>query len=177
MFEGESASVEVFGDTKGPRPQGASKSKDTVLGSRTPLLAATVIFALTITFGRDFLYNYFSLPFGIAATAASIAGLFFFLIFLNLFGRRRVPLKAAPASPFPKHFTLTASPDGLHINSGNFHAHYKWPGILRLNDSENDFFLYTENAQEIVVPKRCFPSREEASRFAIIVRSNLGHSA
>jgi hypothetical protein len=177
MFEGESASVKVIGDPKDRRATNSASGNSTVLGSRTPLLVATVIFALTITFGRDFLYNSFSVPFGIAATAASIAGLFFFLIVLNAFGRRRVARDAAPRSAFLQDFQLTAAPDGLHLVSGSLDAHYRWPGILRLNDNETHLFLYTDGAQEIIVPKRCFDSKEEASCFAIIVRSHIGSSA
>jgi hypothetical protein len=177
MFEGESASVEVIGDQKEQHALKSVSSTSTVLGSRTPLLAATVVFALTITFGRDFLYNSFSVPFGIAATAASIAGLFFFLIFLNVFGRRRVAHDATPRSAFLQDFKLTAAPDGLHLVSGSLDAHYYWPGILRLNDNETHLFIYTDGAQEIIIPKRCFDSKEEASRFAIIVRSHIGSNA
>ena len=177
MFEGESASVQVTGDPNDRRSPASARSSDTVLGSRTPLLIATVIFALTITFGRDFLYNSFSVPFGIAATAASIAGLFFFLIVLNMFGRRRVAVGGVPRSPFPKDFTLNASPKGLNLINGNLDALYHWPGILRLNDSETHFYIYTEGAQEIIVPKRCFASKEDASRFAIILRSHIGRGA
>lgn len=174
MFEGESASVEVKGGPNDRQALSTANGKGQVLGSRTPLLVATVVFALTITFGRDFLYNSFSVPFGISATAASISGLLFFLLILNAFGRRRVAREVTPRGAFLQDHKLTASPEGLHLVSDNLNAHYRWPGILRLSDTETHFFLYTDGAQAIIIPKRCFDSPQDASRFAIIVRSHLG---
>lgn len=174
MFEGESASVEVKGNPKDWGALSSTHRNRRALTSRTPLLVATLTFALAITFGRDFLYNSFGVPFGIAATAASIAGLLFFLLILNAFGRRKMTRHADPRGALAKEFKLTAAPDGLHLVSENLNAHYHWPGILRLNDTETHLFLYTDGAQAIIVPKRCFDSREDASRFAIIVRSHVG---
>ena len=177
MFEGESASVEVTGDPKDRRALSSAHRNSTALGTRTPLLIATVIFAITITFGRDFLYNSFSVPFGMAATAASIAGLFFFLIVLNIFGRQRVARQTTPQGALMQDYKLTASSDGLHLLNDNLSSHYRWAGVLSLNETESHFFLYTDGAQAIIVPKRCFDSPQDASRFAIIVRSHLGSSA
>ena len=128
MFEGESASVEVKGGPKDRQALSSTNGNGQVLGSRTALLIATVVFALTITFGRDFLDSSFSVPLPIAATAASIAGLFFFLLILNAFGRRRVSREAAPRGAFLQDYKLTASPDGLHLLSDNLNAHYNWAG-------------------------------------------------
>ncbi|MGY9105948.1 MAG: YcxB family protein [Alphaproteobacteria bacterium] len=177
MFEGESASVEVTADLKDRRALSSARGSSTALGSRTPLLIATVIFAVTITFGRDILYNSFSVPFGIAATAASIAGLLFFLIVLNIFGRRRVARETAPQGALLQDYKLTASPDGLHLLNDNLNSHYHWAGVLSLNETESHLFLYTDGAQAIIVPKRCFDSPQDASRFAIIVRSHTGSGA
>ncbi len=177
MFEGESASVEVKGDPKDRRALSSAHRNRRALTSRSPLLVATVAFALAITFGRDFLYNSFGVPFGIAATAASITGLLFFLLILNAFGRRNVAREADPRGAFTQGFKLTAAPDGLHLDSENLNAHFQWSGILSLNDTETHLFLYTDGAQAIIVPKRCFDTREEASRFAIIVRSHVGSGA
>ena len=177
MFEGESASVEVKGDPKDRRALSSSHRNRRALTSRTPLLVATLAFALAITFGRDFLYNSFGIPFGIAATAASIIGLLFFLLILNAFGRRNVVRDADPRGALAQGYKLTAAPDGLHLVGENLNAHYQWPGILRLNDTETHLFLYTDGAQAIIVPKRCFDSRDDASRFTIIVRSHVGSVA
>lgn len=177
MFEGESASVDVTGDPKDRRALSSTHRNKSALSARTLLLVATVAFALTITFGRDFFYNSFGVPFGIAATAASIAGLLFFLLILNAFGRRNVARDSDPRGAFVQDCKLTAAPDGLHLASETLNAHYQWPGILRLNETETHLFLYTEGAQAIIVPKRCFDSKEDASRFAIIVRSHVGGGA
>ena len=177
MFEGESASVEVKGDPKDRRALSSAHRNRRALTSRTPLLVATLTFALAITFGRDFLYNSFGVPFGIAATAASIAGLLFFLLILNAFGRQKIVRDADPRGAFAMDYNLTAAPDGLHLVSENLNAQYQWPGILRLNDTETHLILHTDGAQAIIVPKRCFDSNEDASRFAIIVRSHLGSGA
>lgn len=174
MFEGESASVEITGDPQDRKALSSSRGSKNALTSRTPLLVATLVFALTITFGRDFLYNSFGVPFGIAATAASIAALLFFLLILNVFARQRVARDAAPRGTFVRNCTVTASPDGLDVVSKNLNAHYTWQGILSLSDTETHMFLYTDSAQSIIVPKRCFNTQEDASRFAIIVRSHLG---
>ncbi len=133
-----------------------------------------MVFALTITFGRDFLYNSFGVPFGIAATAASIAGLFFFLLIWNAFGRRAIAREIKPRGTLANEFKLTAAPDGLHLDAEKLSARFQWQGILRLNDTDTHLFLYTDTAQAIVVPKNSFDSKEDASRFAIIVRSHIG---
>jgi hypothetical protein len=177
MFEGESASVEVKADPKDRRALSSAYRNRRALTSRTPLLIATVTFALTITFGRDFLYNSFGVSFGIAATAASITGLLFFLLILNAFGRQEIVRDADPRGAFAMGYKLTVAPDGLHLVGENLNAHYQWPGILRLNDTETHLYLYTDGAQAIIVPKRCFDSSEDASRFAIIVRSHVGSGA
>ena len=171
MLEGESVTVEVTVD---PSERIASARKGGGIGSRTPLLAATVVFALCVTFGRDFLYNSVAVPFGVAATLASVAGLFFFLIILNAFAYFRRARTPAPRSTLVQDFKLTAAPDGLHVAAENMTAHYDWRGILRLNETDTHLYLYTDGAQTIAVPKRCFTSREQASRFAIVVRSQLG---
>jgi len=177
MFEGESASVEVKESSDERRTLPSTNRPQQSMGTRTPLLVATLVFALTVTFGRDFLYNSFGVPFGVAATAASIAGLLFFLLIWNAFGRRRVVRDASPRGSLAREFKLTAAPDGLHLVAKNLTAHFQWSGILRLNDTEMHLFLYTDGAQSIVVPKHCFGSREDASRFAIIVRSHIGGNA
>jgi len=177
MFEGESASVEVKEDPKDRQALPPTNRKGQATGTRTPLLVATLVFALTITFGRDFLYNSFGVPFGVAATAASIAGLLFFLLIWNAFGRRKVARDAPPRGTLANAFRLTAAPDGLHLAAEKLSAHFQWSGILRLNDTETHLFLYTDTAQAIVVPKHCFDSKDDASRFAIIVRSHIGGNA
>lgn len=177
MFEGESASVEVKESSEDRQVQPSLNRKQHGAGSRTPLLVATLVFALTITFGRDFLYNSFGVPFGIAATAASIAGLFFFLLIWNAFGRRTIAREIQPRGTLAKEFKLTAAPDGLHLVAEKLNAHFQWSGVLRLNDTETHLFLYTDSAQAIIVPKSCFASKEDASRFAIIVRSHIGGHA
>jgi hypothetical protein len=174
MFEGESASVEVKADPKDKRALPSTNRPRQAAGARTPLLVATLVFALTITLGRDFLYNSFGVPFGVAATAASIVGLLFFLLTWNAFARRAPARDASPRGSLANEFELTAAPDGLHLVSGKLNAHFQWSGILRLNDTETHLFLYTDAAQSIVVPKHCFDSKEDASRFAIIVRSHIG---
>ena len=177
MFEGESASVEVKNNPKDRQALPSTNRHRHAVGARTPLLVATLVFALSITFGRDFLYNSFGVPFGVAATAASIAGLLFFLLILNAFGRRKAIRNAPARGTLANEFKLTAAPDGLHLVNEKLNAHFQWPGILRLNDTETHLFLYTDGAQAIIVPKHCFDSKEDASRFAIIVRSHIGDHA
>jgi hypothetical protein len=177
MFEGESASVEVKDNANAAPALPATNRKGQAAGTRTPLLVATLVFALTITFGRDFLYNSFGVPFGVAATAASIAGLLFFLLIWNAFGRRTSARDTRPRGTLANEFKLTAAPDGLHLVAKNLNVHFQWSGILRLNDTDTHMFLYAEGAQAIVVPKHCFGSKEDASRFAIIVRSHIGDHA
>jgi len=174
MLEGESATVEVKANPGEHIAVGASGNRGGGIASRTPLLMATVVFALTVTFGRDALYNQFGVPFGVAATAASIAGLFFFLVLLNAFAYFRRPKAAIPRAAMLEDYTLTAAPDGLHISTENMTTHHQWRGIVQLNDTDTHMFLYTAGVQTIAVPKKSFESREHASRFAIIVRSHLG---
>ncbi len=174
MFEGESVSVQVKGAPEDRRALSPAPVNKNALSARIPLVLATVLFGLTVTFGRDFLYNSFEVPFAVAATMASIAGLLFFLLVLNVFGRRRVRPRADSRGLLLGSYTVTAAPDGLHIASQNSTSHFRWAAFLSLNETDTHLILHTDAAQAIIVPKRCFSSKEEASRFAIIVRSRLG---
>jgi uncharacterized integral membrane protein len=177
MFEGESATVRATQDPA-DRPAFASgKGQAKYSGARTPYLIAAVIFALTVTFAPTVLYNQFEVPFGVASIGASFAGLLFFLIVLRFV--RSAPAKQShPArTTILQDFELTAAPDALLLETKTLSARFAWPGILQLSDDDNNLYLYTDGVLVITVPKRCFSSREEMSRFSIIVRSRIGDRA
>jgi hypothetical protein len=176
MFEGESATVEVISIPEDRHALSPQRPAPGGLQSRLPLLVATLVFAVAVTFGRDFLYNQFGIPFGSAATWASIVGLLFFLLILNFFGRRRPPRDSAPRGAMLRGYRLTAAPDGLHLTAENLDMHYRWAGIIGLNETDAHLIIHTDGAQAIPVPKRSFASKDDASRFAIIIRSHIGEA-
>jgi len=175
MFEGESAAVDVQVTQDDRRALLPKAAKPNALQSRIPLVVATVLFALIITFGRDFLYTQFGVPFATAATAASILGLLLFLVVFNVFARSRGKASGAPPRGILlKSYKVSATPEGLDVASENVTTHFRWPAVLSLNETDSHFLIHTETAQTVLVPKRSFVSKEESSRFAIIVRARLG---
>jgi hypothetical protein len=177
MLEGESASVEVKFEPAERFPAASARGKSQLLGARTPILIGGVIFALTVTFAPTFLYNQFALPFGIASIGASFVGLLFFLVTWNMFAMARKSPEAPARNAYMQDFTLTAAPDGLRLVTDTLNAHYAWAGILRLHDTDTHLYIHTDGAHVITVPKRCFATRDENSRFSIIVRAHIGDKA
>jgi hypothetical protein len=176
MFEGETATVEVRFEPS-ERLGSSARGKRQLLGARTPILIGGVIFALIVTYGPTILYNQLAVPFGIASIGSSFAGLLLFLIVWNLFAKARKSSEPVQRSAILQDFTLTAAPDGLRVVTPTLNALYAWAGILRVNDTDTHLYIYTDGAQVITVPKRSFGSREETSRFSIIIRSHVGDKA
>lgn len=174
MFEGESVCVEVKGRPEDRQALSAAFRNRRALHSRIPLIVAAVVFALSVVFGRDALFNTTNLSYPMAATLAAIAGLFLFLAVLNIFARARRMEGDDPRNAFFRGFKVTVGPQGVDIESEFFQGRFRWPAILRLHETAAHLFLYTDGLQAIIVPKRSFASPEEASRFAIIVRAHTG---
>jgi hypothetical protein len=175
MFEGETASVDVQVTPDDRRALLPKAAKSSPLQSRIPLIVATLLFALTITYGRDFLFSRFGVPFAMAATLASIVGLLLFLVVFNVFARSRSGASGpAPRGVLLKSYKVTAKPEGLEVASENVVTQFRWPAVLSLNETDSHFLIHTEAAQTVLVPKRSFASKDDASRFAIIVRARLG---
>lgn len=140
---------------------------------RIALIAAALAFGLTVTFGRDALYRATRLDYPLAATLAAIAALALFFAVQALFARMARPQLDDPRGAFLRGFRLRASDDGLWLAGENFEARYRWAGVLRMQETEDHAFLYTDGAQAIIVPKRCFASPDEAQRFVALVRAHV----
>jgi len=172
MTEGASISVDIKGVPADRRALALAFRRRRGAGRLAVILAA-LVFGLTVTFGRDALYRYTRLDYPLAATLAAVAALALFFVVLASFarvGRRRLN---DPRGTFLRGFRLTAGEDGVKLVSENFEAQYRWPGILKMQETANHAFLYTDGAQAIIVPKRCFASDVEAARFVALIRAHV----
>jgi hypothetical protein len=168
------ASVHVIGTAADRRALGAAWRRKGPAGGRLPVIAAALVFGLMVTFGRDALVRA-GVEFGTAATYAAIAGLILFLLIVLGAQRARATRSIDPRGIFARGFNLTAEESGLHLVGEFSESRYRWPAILRFEETGSHFFLYIDGAQAIIVPKRCFASSEDAVRFAATVRAGLAH--
>jgi hypothetical protein len=147
------------------------------VGGRLPMIVAASAFAVVVVFGRPLLLTRWQFPEGYAATLAAFVGLVIFLTVFSAFGSKRARDVSDPRGTFLKGFRITLDDDGVHIDGENFRGLHRWAGILRLQETDTHMFLYTDGAQAIIVPKRCFASGEIAARFASVVRDRLAAAA
>ena len=173
MDSGTRISVEVKGRPKDRRALASAFRTSRPWWRRLPLLAAAIVFSAMVVFGRDAFARIWALSPGEAATFSAFAGFALFFITLNLFaplGRRSME---DPRGTFSKGYRVSLDNEGVHITGENLEAHHRWPGILRLQETEKHFFVYTDGAQAIIVPKRSFGSPEEVQLFADFVHPRM----
>lgn len=144
---------------------------------RLPLVAAAIVFTVMVVFGRAAFVRIWEIPLAQAATLAAFAGFALFFVTLNLFaplGRRNLE---DPRGTFLKGYRIDVDEAGVHIAGENLEAHHRWPGILRLQETEKHFFVYTDGAQAIIVPKRSFTTPDDMARFGAFVRGHITPAA
>jgi hypothetical protein len=173
MSESASISVDIKGIPADRRALAQAFRRRRGVGGRIAVIVAAMVFALTVTFGRDALFQYGTMEYPLAATLSAILGLILFFAVLAIFARRARRWVNDPRAPFLRGFNLSADEDGVRLASENFETHYRWPGILRVQETGAHLFLYTDGAQAIIVPKRCFAVAEDAARFAALVKTHV----
>lgn len=177
MPESAPLSVEVKGRPEDRRALAQAFRASRSLTGRLPMIAATAAFAVVVVFARPLLLTAWRFPPAYASTLAAFIGLVVFLAVFGAFGTRRARDISDPRGTFLKGFRITLEDDGVHIEAENFRGVHRWPGILRLQETETHMFVYTDGAQAIIVPKRCFASADLAARFAGIVRARMAPAA
>ncbi len=168
------AYVDVKGRAEDRRALSQAFRKNRSWSGRAPVFIAAAVFAVAVIFGRIVFLQVWRMPQGYAATLAAFIGLVLFLTVLDSFGRSQAKYLSDPRGTFLKGFRITLAEDGVDIAGESFTSHHRWDGILRLQETDRHLFLYTDGAQAIIVPKRCFSSVPEAARFADIVRGHIG---
>lgn len=173
MDSGTRISVEVKGRPKDRRALAAAFRAGRPWWRRLPLAAAALVFAAVVVLGRDAFIRIWSLSPAQAAILSAFAGFAAFFITLNLFaplGRRDME---DPRGTFSKGYRVSLDSEGVHVSGENLEARHRWPGILRLQETDKHFFVYTDGAQAIIVPKRSFASPAEMNIFADFVRTRI----
>ncbi len=173
MDSGTQIFVEVKGRPRDRRALASAFRSGRPWWRRLPLAVAAIVFAAMVVFGRDAFVRIWALPPGQAATFSAFAGFALFFITLNIFaplGRRDAE---DPRGTFSKGYRVSVDDRGAHITGENLEAHHRWPGILRLQETEKHFFVYTDGAQAIIVPKRSFASPGEVQLFADFMRARI----
>jgi hypothetical protein len=165
--------VDVKGRPEDRRALSQAFRKGRSWSGRAPVLVAAVVFALAVTGGPGVFVLLWHLQTGFAATLSAVIGLVLFLTVLDSFGRRQARRLSDPRGTFLKGFRISLADDGVDIAGESFTSHHRWDGVLRLQETPGHLFLYTDGAQAIIVPKRCFPSPGEAARFADVVRAHI----
>ena len=177
MPESANLSVEVKGRAEDLSALAKAFRSSRSWSGRLPMIAAAIAFAAVVVFGRPLLLTRWQFPEGYAATLAAFIGLVVFLTVFGALGTRRRRGTPDPRGTFLKGFRITLEDDGVHIEGENFRGLHRWAGVLRLQETDTHMFLYTDSAQAIIVPKRCFASAEIAARFASLVRARLASAA
>jgi hypothetical protein len=165
--------VDVKGRPEDRRALSQAFRKGRSWSGRAPVLLAALVFALVVIFGRLAFASLWKMPPGAAATLAAFIGLVLFLTVLDAFGKTQARQLSDPRGTFLKGFRISLADDGVDIAGESFTSHHRWDGVLRLQETPGHLFLYTDGAQAIIVPKRCFPSPGEAARFADVVRAHI----
>ena len=173
MSASASISVDVKGVPADRRALAQAYRRRRGLGGRVAIIVAALVFGLTVTFGREALFQYTRIDYPLAATLSAILGLALFFAVLGAFARGARRWAHNPRAPFLSGFKLTADDDGVRLVSANFEARYRWPGILRVQETQTHLFLYTDGAQAIIVPKRCFASPKDGADFAGMARAHV----
>jgi hypothetical protein len=168
-----SASVEIKGRPEDRRALSLAFRDARRWTGRLNLLIGCLLFAVVVIFGRDIFMRYWQMPMAYAATLAAFIGLVVFITSFDIAGRSRVRKTTDPRATFTKGYRVTLDDEGVHIDADHFRALHRWPGVLKLQETDKHLFLYTDGAQAIIVPKRCFASPEDAERFAGVVRAHL----
>jgi hypothetical protein len=168
-----SASVEIKGRPEDRRALSLAFRDARRWTGRVNLLIGCVLFAVVVIFGRGLFMRYWQMPVEYAATLAAFIGLVVFITTFDIVGRRRVKKTTDPRATFTQGYRLTLDDEGVHIDAENFRALHRWRGVLKLQETDRHLFLYTDGAQAIIVPKRCFASAEDAKHFASVVRAHL----
>jgi hypothetical protein len=167
------AYVDVKGRPEDRRALSQAFRKGRSWSARAPVLVAALVFALVVIFGRLAFVSIWQMPAGAAATLAAFIGLVLFLTVLESFAKTQGRQLSDPRGTFLKGFRISLGEAGIDISGESFTSHHRWDGILRLQETPRHLFLYTDGAQAIIVPKRCFPSPGEAARFAAVVRAHI----
>jgi len=167
------ATVDVRGRPEDRRALARAFRGDRVWAGRFSLIAAAAAFTVAVVYGRELALRMWEGQGRLAATFASFLGLIVFVAVLNAFGRRRAQESVDPRGTFVKGYRVRLADDGVHIESENLSALHRWNGVLKLDETPDHLFLYTDGAQAIIVPKRCFGSAEHVARFAGIARDHI----
>ena len=101
----------------------------------------------------------------ILAVVAILAGIFLpYLRILRMF-------KKSPALRRPRRVTLTS--EGMRMEAEDASGEYKWALFWRIRETYKCFLLFQTTHSATYIPKRCFSSPEEISRFREILRTNF----
>jgi hypothetical protein len=170
------ATVDVRGRPEDRRALARAFRSDRVWAGRLSLIVAAAAFTVTVIYGRELALRLWEGQGRVASTFAAFLGLIVFVGVLNTFGRRRAQESVDPRGTFVKGYRVSLADDGVHIESENLKALHRWNGILKLHETPDHLFLYTDGAQAIIVPKRCFGSAEHVARFAGLARDRIAVS-
>jgi hypothetical protein len=170
-------SVDVKGRPDDRRALARAFRGDRAWSGRFALIVAAACFTLIVIYGREFALRIWPGQGRIAATFAAFVGLVIFITVLNLLSQRRVQESVDPRGTFMKGYRVSLDEEGVHIESENLSALHRWPGILRLHETEDHLFLYTDGSQAIILPKRCFTGAEHVARFTQVARDRIADAS
>ena len=107
---------------------------------------------------------FFTVMFGVHVLVASVIGLIFYFLVHFRTDRGRQP------GLLGRH-TITLTPDGLREQTDVNDQRALWQGIQRIEANGDYIFIYMQPNAAHVIPRRAFPSPEEAEQFLAAARA------
>ena len=74
---------------------------------------------------------------------------------------------------FKEQRRLNVSESGVSVVTATSTQHFQWKAILSFRQSDRQFFLHLDTAAAICVPRRAFPSPEQAQTFSALVERHV----
>ena len=102
----------------------------------------------------------------------AVLGLLLLLGVMVLVNRRSVMRLPSDKSDTLGDRRIHITPEGIQSRTALGESFHQWDGVLRIEETDQFVYLFTDNMAAYLVPKRAFKSDEEVDRFVKTCRSH-----
>jgi len=108
---------------------------------------------------------------GAGEKAVWLAGFAVFVVFLLPWLSVQIMIRKYPA--IWRSRSLSFSSEGMHLESEDARADYRWSVFYRINETSTLFLLMPTASTAVYVPKRCISSQEDIKVVRQLIRENF----